>query len=132
MTRNRIIAGAALLAGVVAILGVVAFSRRREDQEKPLGERVGEAAVDATATVINAGVGMVKGAGNALAGKVWPVEACAAAMNKGDVLGAAWECRPATFVSWIAAGRPSNVSVIEGGAILAPAKKVNRGASGTW
>jgi hypothetical protein len=134
MTRNQVVAVGA--ASVLLALGVWAFTRK--PAEKPMGERIGEAAVDAVATIANAGIGAAKGAANAISGKLWPVAACAAAMRDGDVLKASWECRPATFVHWIAAGRPRNVSVLDDGSIYAGAqdksksKSKRRGASGTW
>lgn len=131
-------------AGVAGVAVWIYTSKPKTDK-KP-GERIGEAIIDATATLANAGVGVIRGAGNAIAGKVWPVDACVASMRAGSVWGASWDCTPATFIEWIKAGRPSNVSLMSDGKIYAPAvspatstttpavtpARKGGGASGSW
>lgn len=48
---------------------------------------------------------------------IYPPSDCAKAMNSGDMAGAAWSCRPATFAAWLANGRQKGCSVLEDGKI---------------
>lgn len=95
--------------------------RPKDADKRTTGEKVGEGIVDAVVTIAAVPVNMVKGVGDRLTDIIYPIDQCAASMRADDLWGASWHCRPATFLSWIANGRPRNVSILEDGSIYAQA-----------